>query len=314
MECRILSIQSHVVRGYVGNKSATFPLQVLGFEVDSINSVQFSNHTGYAHWKGQVLTAEELNVLYEGIKLNKVNQYDYILTGYSRDISFLEVVVDIIQELKKASPSLVYVCDPVMGDNGAMYVPENLLPVYKNKVVPLADILTPNQFEAELLTGKKINTEEDAVKVMDLLHEMGPETVVLTSTDLRSKNGDQFLVALGSQKIKNPDGTSTSQKISLDIPKVDAVFVGTGDLFAAMLLAWTHHHPKDLKTACEKTASVMHHVIKRTITYANEMAGPGKKPSPAQLELRMVQSKADIENPSIAVKAKVIEKTSDQKL
>ncbi|XP_038132294.1 pyridoxal kinase-like [Cyprinodon tularosa] len=313
MECRILSIQSHVVRGYVGNKSATFPLQVLGFEVDSINSVQFSNHTGYAHWKGQVLTAEELNVLYEGIKLNKVNQYDYILTGYSRDISFLEVVVDIIQELKKASPSLVYVCDPVMGDNGAMYVPENLLPVYKNKVVPLADILTPNQFEAELLTGKKINTEEDAVKVMDLLHEMGPETVVLTSTDLRSKNGDQFLVALGSQKIKNPDGTSTSQKISLDIPKVDAVFVGTGDLFAAMLLAWTHHHPKDLKTACEKTASVMHHVIKRTITYANEMAGPGKKPSPAQLELRMVQSKADIENPSIAVKAKVIEKTSDQK-
>uniref|UniRef100_A0A1A7WPB9 Pyridoxal kinase n=1 Tax=Iconisemion striatum TaxID=60296 RepID=A0A1A7WPB9_9TELE len=306
MECRVLSIQSHVVRGYVGNKSATFPLQVLGFEVDSINSVQFSNHTGYAHWKGQVLTAEELNVLYEGIKLNKVNQYDYILTGYSRDTSFLETVVDIIKELKKANPSLVYVCDPVMGDQGAMYVPENLLPIYKNKVVPLAEILTPNQFEAELLTGRKITTERDAIEVMDLLHKMGPETVVLTSTDLPSKQGDQFLVALGSQNIRKPDGTSISQKICLDIPKVDAVFVGTGDLFTAMLLAWTHHHPKDLKIACEKTASVMHHVIKRTITYANEVAGPGNKPSPAQLELRMVQSKADIENPAIVIEAKVL--------
>uniref|UniRef100_A0A665UPW5 Pyridoxal kinase n=1 Tax=Echeneis naucrates TaxID=173247 RepID=A0A665UPW5_ECHNA len=305
--CRVLSIQSHVVRGYVGNKSATFPLQVLGFEVDSINSVQFSNHTGYAHWKGQVLTAEELNVLYEGIKLNKVNHYDYILTGYCRDQSFLEMVVDIIQGLKKANPSLIYVCDPVMGDHGAMYVPEHLLPVYKDKVVPLANILTPNQFEAELLTGRKINTEEDAVEVMDLLHKMGPETVVLTSTDIPSKNGDQFLVALGSHKI---DGTKTNQKIYMDIPKVDAVFVGTGDLFAAMLLAWTHYHPKDLKMACEKTVSVMHHVIKRTITYANEMAGPGKRPSPAQLELRMVQSKADIENPAIIVEAKIIQKPS----
>ncbi|KAE8299444.1 Pyridoxal kinase [Larimichthys crocea] len=286
MECRVLSIQSHVVRGYVGNKSATFPLQVLGFEVDSINSVQFSNHTGYAHWKGQVLTAEELNVLYEGIKLNKVNHYDYILTGYSRDTSFLEMVVDIIKELKKANPSLVYVCDPVMGDHGAMYVPENLLPVYRDKVVPLADILTPNQFEAELLTGRKINTQQDAVE-FNLL-----SLVVLYHHPVVT--------------VVKPDGTNSSQKICMDIPKVDAVFVGTGDLFAAMLLAWTHHHPKDLKTACEKTVSVMHHVVKRTITYATEMAGPGKRPSPAQLELRMVQSKADIENPAIVVEAKVL--------
>ncbi|KAK6310052.1 hypothetical protein J4Q44_G00199330 [Coregonus suidteri] len=90
------------------------------------------------------------------------------------------------------------------------------------------------------------------------------------------------------------------------MPKVDAVFVGTGDLFAAMLLAWTHHHPKDLKAACEKTVSVLHHVIKRTITYANKMAGPGKRPSPAQLELRMVQSKKDIEDPAIVVEATVL--------
>ncbi|KAF4087219.1 hypothetical protein AMELA_G00093120 [Ameiurus melas] len=306
MDCRVLSIQSHVVRGYVGNKSATFPLQVLGFEVDSINSVQFSNHTGYEHWKGQVLTADELHVLYEGIKLNKVNHYDYVLTGYSRDVSFLETVVDIVQELKNANPRLVYVCDPVMGDNGSMYVPEALLPVYRNKVVPVCNIITPNQFEAELLTGRKISTEKEAVEAMDLLHAMGPNTVVITSSDLISSLGDQYLVVLGSQNTVTTDGSEEKQRIRLDIPKVDAVFVGTGDLFAALLLAWTHRHPNDLKKACEKTVSVMQHVIKRTITYATEVAGSDRRPSPAQLELRMVQSKADIEDPAITVNAVVL--------
>lgn len=306
MDCRVLSVQSHVVRGYVGNKSASFPLQVLGFEVDTINSVQFSNHTGYEHWKGQVLTADELHVLYEGIKLNNVNQYDYVLTGYTRDDSFLDTVVDIVQELKRANPSLVYVCDPVLGDNGAMYVPENLLPIYRNKVVPAADIITPNQFEAELLTDRHISSEKDAVEVMNLLHSMGPDTVVITSSDLPSPLGDQYLVALGSQKIVRADGTMVTQQIRMDIPRVEAVFVGTGDLFAAMLLAWTHLHPNDLKMVCEKTVSVLHHVIKRTITFAKEVAGPNRKPSPAQLELRMVQSKADIEDPAIVLNAVIL--------
>uniref|UniRef100_A0A8C6TXL4 Pyridoxal kinase n=1 Tax=Neogobius melanostomus TaxID=47308 RepID=A0A8C6TXL4_9GOBI len=312
MECRVLSIQSHVVRGYVGNKSATFPLQVLGFEVDSINSVQFSNHTGYGHWKGQVLTAEELNVLYEGIKLNDVNHYDYILTGYSRDTSFLETVVDIIKELKGTNPKLVYVCDPVMGDQGErLFTAQHIsvilcyLSDLKNKTFIIMCVITNHFFR--ILTGRKMHSVEDAIEVMDLLHKMGPETVVLTSTDLPSTRGDQFLVALGSQKIIKPDGTIWTQKICMDIPKVDAVFVGTGDLFAAMLLAWTHHHPKDLKSACEKTVSILHHVIKRTIKYANEMAGPGKRPNAGQLELRMVQSKADIENPAVIVEARVIQ-------
>uniref|UniRef100_A0A8P4FYS5 Pyridoxal kinase n=1 Tax=Dicentrarchus labrax TaxID=13489 RepID=A0A8P4FYS5_DICLA len=293
MECRVLSIQSHVVRGYVGNKSASFPLQVLGFEVDSINSVQFSNHTGYSHWKGQVLTADELHVLYEGIKLNNVHQYDYVLTGLCW-VSDSECVF------------VISVCDPVLGDHGSMYVPQNLYPVYKNKVVPVADIITPNQFEAELLTGKNISTEKDAVEVMDLLHAMGPDTVVITSSDLPSRLGDRFLVSLGSQRHVRPDGSRTTQRVRIEVPKVDAVFVGTGDLFAAMLLAWTHHYPNDLKTACEKTFSVMHHVIQRTISYAHELAGPGRRPSPPQLELRMVQSKADIEDPAIVTEATVI--------
>lgn len=172
--------------------------------------------------------------------------------------------------------------------------------------MPAANIITPNQFEAELLTGRTISTEKDAIEVMNLLHSKGPHTVVITSSDLPSPLGEHYLVAMGSQITVRPDGTRATQQIRLDIPKVEAVFVGTGDLFAALLLAWTHHHPNDLKTACEKTVSVMQHVIKRTITYAKEMAGPNRKPSAAQLELRMVQSKADIEDPAITVEAVVL--------
>uniref|UniRef100_A0A8C2II03 pyridoxal kinase n=1 Tax=Cyprinus carpio TaxID=7962 RepID=A0A8C2II03_CYPCA len=224
MDCRVLSVQSHVVRGYVGNKSASFPLQVLGFEVDTINSVQFSNHTGYEHWKGQVLTADELHVLYEGIKLNNVNQYDYVLTGYTRDDSFLDMVVDIVQELKRANPNLVYgICH------------------YQNSTKCFVGNLT-------------------------IYWCCFPVTA---------------------------DGTMVTQQIRMDIPRVDAVFVGTGDLFAAMLLAWTHLHPDNLKFAFESA-------------FLLECVSHSIQPSPAQLELRMVQSKADIEDPAIVVNAVVL--------
>ncbi|XP_069886885.1 pyridoxal kinase [Dipodomys merriami] len=309
-ECRVLSIQSHVVRGYVGNRAATFPLQVLGFEIDAVNSVQFSNHTGYAHWKGHVLNSQELHDLYEGLKLNNVNKYDYVLTGYTRDKSFLATVVDIVRELKQQNSRLVYVCDPVMGDKwsgeGYMYVPEDLLPVYREKVVPVADIITPNQFEAELLSGRKIHSQEEALVVMDMLHSMGPDTVVITSSDLPAPRGSDYLIALGSQRMRRPDGSTATQRIRMEMRKVDAVFVGTGDLFAAMLLAWTHKHPDNLKVACEKTVSAMHHVLQRTMQYAQAQAGEGQKPRPAQLELRMVQSKKDIEDPEIVVQATVL--------
>ncbi|NXT29715.1 PDXK kinase, partial [Syrrhaptes paradoxus] len=181
------------------------------------------------------------------------------------------------------------------------YVPKDLLPVYRDKVVPVADIITPNQFEAE--TDSRLFAHE---KVMDMLHAMGPETVVITSSDLQGALGNDHLIALGSHRRTKADGTKMTQRIRVESPKVDAVFVGTGDLFAAMLLAWTHKHPNNLKVACEKTVSAMQHVLQRTIKSAKAQAGEGNKPNSAQLELRMVQSKKDIENPEIIVKATVL--------
>ncbi|CAC5376074.1 pdxK [Mytilus coruscus] len=150
-ECRVLSIQSTVVFGYVGNKSASFPLQVLGFDVSTINSVQFSNHTGYGKFKGQVLNDDDVECLYEGLKENNIHNFTHLLTGYIGSKSFLQKVGDIIKDMKITNPTLTYVCDPVMGDNGKMYVPKELLPVYKETILPLADIITPNQYEADCL-------------------------------------------------------------------------------------------------------------------------------------------------------------------
>ena len=164
-ELRVLSIQSHVVSGYVGNKSATFPLQLLGFEVDAINSVQvryqyiliqdliwnfyaqFSNHTGYAKGvRGQVLDDKQLRELIEGLKMNELDIYSHIINGYIGSDTLLKQLKGTIQDFKSKNPDLVFVCDPVMGDTGpGWYVPKSLLPIYRDEILPLADVCVPNQ-------------------------------------------------------------------------------------------------------------------------------------------------------------------------
>jgi len=148
---RVLSIQSHVVSGYVGNKCAVFPLQVLGFDVDFINSVQFSNHTGYGHYRGQVLESKDLEELYDGLKTNDLVNYTHILTGYVGSPSFLTEISQVVRNIKAKCPETVYLCDPVLGDNDEFYVPESLIPIYQQKILPLAHIVTPNTFELQLL-------------------------------------------------------------------------------------------------------------------------------------------------------------------
>ncbi|XP_076372715.1 pyridoxal kinase isoform X4 [Tachypleus tridentatus] len=260
---KVLSIQSHVVSGYVGNKSATFPLQILGFEVDSINSVQLSNHTGYVG-----------------------------------SVSFLGKVLEVVKDLKEENPDLMYVCDPVMGDNGKMYVPEDLLPVYRDQLTPLADIVTPNQFEAELLTGIKINTRSDAVQAMEVLHMRGIPTVVISSTELGS---DKVLIALGSS---NKNGKKI--QIQLEIPQLPAVFTGTGDLFTALLLAWMTRTQHDLKVACEKTVNSLQDVLKTTYAHAKEILGSEDKFNSELLELKLIQSREFIENPIMHIQAFIV--------
>jgi len=298
---RLLSIQSHVVSGYVGNKSATFPLQLLGFEVDAINSVQFSNHTGYSEGvKGQVLNDSELQDLIDGLNLNKINKYSHIINGYIGSKSFLLKLGEVVKHLKSINPELTYVCDPVMGDFGpGMYVPEELLPVYRDVIVPLSDVCIPNQFEAELITGKTIKSESDALETMEEFHRKGVKTVILSSTELGSKD---HLVGLASCR-KN----SSHCTVKVKIPKFPAAFVGTGDLFTALSTAWLYHTNWDLQLSLQKTISTMQFILDKTLNHADKMsAKSGQPPTPAQMELKLIQSKDAIENPPQTVSCEIL--------
>ncbi|KAG2715092.1 hypothetical protein I3760_03G060800 [Carya illinoinensis] len=244
---RVLSIQSHTVQGYVGNKSAVFPLQLLGYDVDPINSVQFSNHTGYPTFRGQVLNGQQLCDLIEGLEANDLLYYTHLLTGYIGSVSFLNTVLEVVNKLRSINPELTYVCDPVMGDEGKLYVPLELVSVYREKVVPVASMLTPNQFEAEQLTGFRIGSERDGREACNILHAAGPSKVVITSINIEGN-----LLLIGSHQ-KEKD--QSPEQFKIIIPKIPAYFTGTGDLTTALLLGWSNKYPDNLDKAAELAVS-----------------------------------------------------------
>ncbi len=198
-----------------------------------------------------------------------------------------------------------------MGDFGpGMYVPESLMPIYRERIIPMADVCLPNQFEAELLTGHKISTQSEALSAMRRLHELGAPTVILSSAEI---DGD--LVALASTS-----GSPTAFRIG--IPRVPAAFVGTGDLFTALCTAWLHRGSGDggggggngLADMLEKTIATMQAVLRRTLTYAEAAAKRTGRdnPHPSQMELRLIQSKGEIENPKVVIRAEKI--NTDEKV
>lgn len=302
---RVLSIQSHVVSGYVGNKSAVFPLQLLGFDVDFVNSVHFSNHTGYAHgFEGTVMNGEELQSILNGLERNGLlNNVGHLLTGYIGSESFLRSVLIVLKTLRKHNPKVRFVCDPVLGDSGKFYVPPSLVPIYRNEVLPFTDIVTPNQFEVEQLTGITVKTVEDAKQACKALHELGPSTVLITSVEFppenrKKQNTPSKIAIIASKQIKNDSGQLSEQLWCIDCPKIPGTFTGTGDLCAALLLGWSSKEPNDFSSVLEKVISTMHTIISNTAAIAGD--------SVASKELLLIQSKRIIENPKIVFKARKI--------
>jgi len=161
--------------------------------------------------------------------------------------------------------------------------------VYQDTILPLADVCLPNQFEAELLTGLRITCESSALEVMEAIHARGVDTVILSSTEL----GDsEHLVGLASC-------VSTGARVKVLIPKFPAAFVGTGDLFTALSTAWLTRTEGDLKLSLEKTIDTMQVVLGRTLAHAKEaaLAAGLAAPTPAMMELKLIQSKREIEAP-----------------
>lgn len=221
----VVSIQSHVVHGYVGGKAAVFPLQTQGWEVDTVNTVNFSNHTGYGSYKGSKITSSELLSLLNGLDSIQV-EYNAVLSGYIPNAELIKNVADYVKKAK-SHRELVYLLDPVLGDQGILYVDESCVAQYRQTLQQkLVDIITPNQFELELLVGFKITTNAELYRAVRMLHdEYHIKYVVISSLEDSDSHIRCAVSAHDDQQINQ-----------FRIPVIKSYFTGVGDLFSALLL------------------------------------------------------------------------------
>ncbi len=253
----VLSIQSHVAYGYVGNRAAVFPLQRLGFDAVAVNTVQFSNHTGYGEWTGQVFTAEHIAAIVDGIAARGVlPKCQAVLSGYMGDVGLGRVIVETAARVKAANPDALYACDPVMGDVGRGFFVRPGLPEFiREHAVPAADLLTPNQFELEYLADRKVATLEDALAAAAALRARGPRLVLVTS--LTREDADPDTIEMLA------DGSDGAWLVSTPRLPLDPPPNGSGDAVAALFLA---HYLKsgDPAEALEQAAAAIYAIFLAT--------------------------------------------------
>lgn len=182
---KILSIQSAVAYGHVGNSAAVFPLQRIGVEVLSVYTVNFSNHTGYGAWRGPLIDPADVREVLAGVEDRGVfPEIDVVLSGYQGGEGIADVILDAVARVKAANPNAVYACDPVMGNaRSGCFVAPAIPDLLRDRVVPAADIVTPNQFELGYLTRTEPDTLESTLASVDLVRETGPRTVLVTSVE-----------------------------------------------------------------------------------------------------------------------------------
>ncbi|MEV4667413.1 pyridoxal kinase PdxY [Microbacterium sp. LWO12-1.2] len=253
---KILSIQSAVAYGHVGNSAAVFPLQRIGVEVLPVYTVNFSNHTGYGAWRGPLISPDDVREVITGIEDRGVfSQIDAILSGYQGGEGIGDVIIDAVARVKAANPAAIYACDPVMGNaKSGCFVAPAIPVLLREKVVPVADIITPNQFELGFLTGTEPDTLESTLASVDLAHAMGPRTVLVTSVE-RPDREDGTIEMLAADE----HGAWIVQT-----PHLPMKANGSGDVTAAL---FTAHYVEtgSAKTALERTASSVYDLLKATL-------------------------------------------------
>ena len=251
----ILSIQSHVAYGHVGNSSATFPMQRLGCEVWPIHTVQFSNHTGYGQWTGRVFDGPMIEELVDGIAQRGVlGTCDGVLSGYMGSSDIGVAILSSVARVRAANPKAAYCCDPVIGDVGrGVFVRPGVPEFMREQAVPAADVITPNQFELELLTGRACNSLADAKAALAAAHGLGPKVVLLTSL-LSEETPDDAMDLLAS------DGQSVHR---VRTPRLNVSVNGAGDAIAALFFVHWLRSGSAAQALGEAAASV-YGLLKRT--------------------------------------------------
>ncbi|MDR2323425.1 MAG: pyridoxal kinase PdxY [Microbacterium sp.] len=253
---KVLSIQSAVAYGHVGNSAAVFPLQRIGVEVLPVYTVNFSNHTGYGAWRGPLIAPDDVREVVTGIEERGVlGEVDAVLSGYQGGEGIGDVIVDAVAKVKAANPNAVYACDPVMGNaKSGCFVAPAIPVLLRDKVVPVADIITPNQFELGFLTDTEPDTLESTLASVDVARAMGPNTVLVTS-------------------VERPDREAgTIEMLAVDdkgawlvaTPHLPMKANGSGDVTAAL---FTAHYVRtgDAKTALELTVSSVFELLNLTL-------------------------------------------------
>jgi pyridoxine kinase len=252
---RFLSIQSSVAYGHVGNSAAVFPLQRLGHEVWPVFTVVFSNHTGYGAWRGPLLPPEDVREVVTGIEERGVlGTVDAVLSGYQGGVGIAEVVLDAVTRVKAANPRASYTCDPVMGNaTSGCFVDPAIPPIIRERVLPAADVITPNQFELGFLTGTEPGTIEEILAAADAARAMGPETVLVTSVEPAGAD---------PETIEMMAVTGAGAWI-VATPRLPMRANGSGDVTAALFTA--HLLDSDAATALGRTAASVHALLDATL-------------------------------------------------
>jgi pyridoxine kinase len=253
---KILSIQSSVAYGHVGNSAAVFPLQRLGHEVWPVLTVHFSNHTGYGEWRGPLLAADDVRDVIAGIGDRGVlGEADAVLSGYQGDPAVGQVILDTVARVKDLNPDAVYCCDPVMGDLGrGMFVRPGIPEFMRDTVVPAADIITPNHFELDFLAGRTTSTLAEILDAVDSVRERGPRDVLVTS------------VLHGEVPEGRLDVVAVSDEgaWAVETPLLPITPNGCGDVTAALYLAHLRT-TGSAETALSRTAHSVFAILEQTI-------------------------------------------------
>ena len=250
----VLSIQSSVAYGHVGNSAATLPLQRLGIGVWPVNTTHLSNHLGHPSWRGGAAESDMVADIVAGIEeLGVLGECDALLSGFLGSAALGEVVLDALDRLRAVNADAIFALDPVIGDDGIeIYVPGGVPEYLRDVLLPRADIITPNRYEVEFLTGRKIKSVDDALAAMAELRARGPSLVVATSIPDAGDAG--ALITLAA------DNTCAWLVRS---PRLVTAVHGAGDMFSALFLGHTLRGESP-DAALSLTVSSLHAVLAAT--------------------------------------------------
>jgi pyridoxine kinase len=279
----VISIQSQVAFGHVGNSAAVFPLQMHGIDVIAVPTTLLSNRPGYATIRGRVLDAALVADLLRGIEeRGAVDDCQMILSGYLGSPEIAAEVADFVARARARNPKLAYCCDPVLGDRDrGLFVQTDIPPLVRDRLCPLADIITPNHFEFEWLCGVKATTTDQVMEAAQALMARGPATVIVTSAELAETPDDTIETVAVERSRENLKGGTKAWRVRT--PKLAISPNGTGDLFAALLVA-ARVQGKGTPDALGHAASAIFAVLEHTAACGTE-------------EMRIVESAEQLVHP-----------------